>query len=316
MFSVRQVPWHGLGKVIDKAPCSVEALRLAGLDWYVCQHLILASMPGGLAACDGYVANIRDIDSHVLGIVSKRYVLIQNREAFEFVDLLLNNGDVRFETAGSLHGGKVVWVLARLTTEHKAGGDEVAPYLLFANGHDGQFSVKVLMTPVRVVCANTLNLALTESKRTWTTAHVGDLKGRIHDAQMTLGMATHYLEELGRDAEILKKIQVPDPEWRRIINRLIPVPERCSQARQRNVWARREDLYLRRQAPDLANVNSTGWATVNAVADHVAHVPRLTNQGMSNPTVPINATETRFYDVATGHPMVDKACRMVREMQV
>ena len=102
MFSVREKPWHGLGKVIADAPNSVEAIRLAGLDWNVYQQSLITD--NGLQV-SGYKANIRDSDNSVLGIVSDRYKIVQNQEAFQFTDELLGKG-VRYETAGSLQGGK------------------------------------------------------------------------------------------------------------------------------------------------------------------------------------------------------------------
>ena len=102
-----------------------------------------------------------------MGVVSDRYRIVQNEEAFQFTDDLLGEG-VTYETAGSLQGGKKVWMLAKLPEKYIIAGDEVTPYLVFFHSHDGSSGVKVAMTPVRVVCQNTLNLALGTAKRIWT----------------------------------------------------------------------------------------------------------------------------------------------------
>ena len=117
MFYTREKPWHGLGVRVEEAPTSADALRLAGLDWEVAQEPIFTE---GGDAIAGYRVNVRDSDRKVLGVVSDRYKIIQNREAFSFTDTLIGSG-VRYETAGSLQEGKRVWLLARLPREYIRG---------------------------------------------------------------------------------------------------------------------------------------------------------------------------------------------------
>ena len=126
MFSVRETPWHGLGRIIMDAPASREALELAGLDWQVESRNIYS---GTGAMIPGYRANVRSTDDAVLGVVSDRYRIVQNEEAFQFTDDLLGEG-VTYETAGSLQGGKKVWMLARLPRKYLIAGDQVVPYLV------------------------------------------------------------------------------------------------------------------------------------------------------------------------------------------
>ena len=159
MMYTREVPWHGLGTRVEEAPNSAEAIRLAGLDWEV--------VPKPLFLDDGrqipgYVANTRTSDNSVLGVVSEKYKIVQNKEAFSFTDNIIG-GDVRYETAGSLKNGKSVWLLAHLP-KTSILGDDVIPYLCFNNSHDGQGAIRVFMTPIRVVCNNTLNIVGVEAE--------------------------------------------------------------------------------------------------------------------------------------------------------
>ena len=108
-----------------------------------------------------------------MGVVTDRYRTIQNHDAFAFTDSLLGEG-VTYETAGSLQNGRRVWVLAKLPQRYIISGDEITPYLVFMNAHDGTGAIKAAMTPIRVVCMNTLNLALSTAKRSWSTNHVGN----------------------------------------------------------------------------------------------------------------------------------------------
>ena len=191
MFSVRETPWHGLGRIIMDAPASREALELAGLDWQVESRNIYS---GTGAMIPGYRANVRSTDDAVLGVVSDRYRIVQNEEAFQFTDDLLGEG-VTYETAGSLQGGKKVWMLARLPRKYLIAGDQVEPYLVIFNSHDGSSGVKVAMTPTRVVCQNTLNLALNTAKRSWTARHTENVLLRVQDARETLQLDSNKLYE-------------------------------------------------------------------------------------------------------------------------
>ena len=194
MFSVRETPWHGLGRIVMDAPASREALELAGLNWQVESRNIYS---GTGAMIPGYRANVRSTDDAVLGVVSDRYRIVQNEEAFQFTDDLLGEG-VTYETAGSLQGGKKVWMLAKLPEKYIIAGDEVTPYLVLFNSHDGSSGVKVAMTPVRVVCQNSLNLALGTAKRIWTARHTENVLLRVQDARETLQLANSYMGELGK----------------------------------------------------------------------------------------------------------------------
>ena len=189
MFSVRETPWHGLGRIVMDAPASREALELAGLDWQVESRNIYS---GTGAMIPGYRANVRSTDNAVLGVVSDRYRIVQNEEAFQFTDDLLGEG-VTYETAGSLQGGKKVWMLARLPRKYLIAGDQVAPYLVIFNSHDGSSGVKVAMTPIRVVCQNTLNLALNTAKRSWTARHTENVLLRVQDARETLQLSLIHI---------------------------------------------------------------------------------------------------------------------------
>ena len=123
MFSVREKPWHGLGAIVMEAPTSADALRLAGLDWDVVQEPIYTAFKEPI---EGYKANVRDCDRRILGVVSDRYKVVQNTDAFSFTDGLLGKG-VRYETAGSLQEGKKVWLLARLPREYIIAGERISP---------------------------------------------------------------------------------------------------------------------------------------------------------------------------------------------
>ena len=196
MFYVRETPWHGLGVRVEEALTSQEAIKAAGLDWNVIQKPIYTSDFHGSdkQLIPNYKANIRETDNHILGVVSDRYKVVQNDEAFAFTDTLIGEG-VRYETAGALHGGRKVWVLARLPNQYTIMDEQIEPYLVFSNSHDGSGAIKVCMTPIRVVCQNTLNLALNTAKRSWASKHTVNIQSRLHGVRDTLQLAHRYMEQ-------------------------------------------------------------------------------------------------------------------------
>lgn len=238
MFYVRTVPWHGIGTMVKEAPASEDALRLAGLDWEVLQEDVFTLAGEKIT---GYKANVRSTDRKVLGVVSDRYKIIQNTEAFAFTDALLGNG-VRYETAGSLQEGRKVWLLARMPREYIISGERISPYLVFSNSHDGSGAVKVAITPIRVVCNNTLNLALGTAKRSWSMIHTGDIKGKIQEAKDTLFMAETYMDSLGKEIENLRKIKMTDKQVKEYIELLLPVEANATPLQQKNMMRLRTDM--------------------------------------------------------------------------
>ena len=194
MFSVREVPWHGLGAVLERTPATIaEAIEASGLGSRVEREPIAvdrgdAASPDSIwdPRCEeipGYYATVRQETRQVLGIVGECYRIVQNTEAFEFVDQLLGSS-LHFETAGSLNGGRRVWVLATLPEHVIVGGDPVRPYVLLMNSHDGSTAVIATTTPVRVVCQNTLNWGLSRARQRFSIRHTEQINRRVHEAQL------------------------------------------------------------------------------------------------------------------------------------
>lgn len=300
MFYTREKPWHGLGTLVAEAPESREALRLAGLDWKVLQEPVYTENKERIK---GYKANVRDTDRKVLGVVTDRYKVVQNEEAFAFTDALLGEG-VRYETAGSLQEGRRVWLLARLPREYIVAGERISPYMVFSNTHDGSGAVKTALTPIRVVCNNTLNLALRTAKRSWSMVHTGDISGKIEEAKNTLFLAEEYMTALGKEFENLREIKLSEKQVMDYIEILLPLEENFTAQQKRGIEKLREDMKMRYfDAPDLKEVGNNGYRFVNAVSDFATHSePRRRTA---------NYKENVFARTADGNPLIDKAYQMV-----
>lgn len=301
MFYVREKPWHGLGTKVMEAPKSKEALKIAGLDWKVVQEPVFTDTKEKI---EGYRVNVRDTDRKVLGVVTDRYKVIQNEEAFAFTDTLLGEG-VRYETAGSLQGGKKVWLLARLPQEYIISGERISPYLVFSNTHDGSGAVRVALTPIRVVCNNTLNLALSTAKRSWSMVHTGNIQEKMEEAKNTLFMAEKYMDHLGKEFENLRQIQLTDQKVREYIEVLLPMEGDMTPLQRKNIFRLREDMQARYfDAPDLKEVGNNAYRFINAVSDFATHAQPLRKTA--------NYKENLFARTVEGNPLIDKAYQMLR----
>lgn len=300
MFYTRETPWHGLGTKVASAPTSDDALRLAELDWKVLQESIYTEYEEKI---EGFKANVRDSDRKVLGVVTDRYKIIQNGEAFAFTDSLLGEG-VRYETAGSLMGGRKVWLLAHMPHEYIISGERISPYLVFSNTHDGSGAIRVALTPIRVVCSNTLNLALTTAKRSWSMVHTGNIKDRLKEAGDTLFLAEKYMDSLGKEFEKLRMKKLTDRQVLDYIEVLLPSEDGSTPQQERNMVRLREDLKVRYfDAPDLQDVGKNAYRFLNAVSDFATHAQPLRRTA--------NYKETLFSKTVEGNPLIDRAYQMV-----
>lgn len=301
MFYTRVAPWHGLGTCVENAPGSQEALKVAELDWKVVQKPIFTE-EGQLVG--GFKANIRDRDNQILGVVTDRYKVVQNEEAFAFTDQLLGEG-ITYETAGSLQGGRRTWILAKLPQRYIISGDEITPYLVFMNSHDGTGAIKAAMTPIRVVCQNTLNLALSNAKRSWSANHVGNINGKLDDARYTLLYADKYMAELGRSIDRLNQIRLSDQKVYEYINALFPLADNATEQQKKNLLRMKEDVKARYfEAPDLKHIGKNGYRFVNAVSDFATHSKPLRERSTYR--------ENLFSRTIEGNPMIDRAYSLLQ----
>jgi len=237
-------------------------------------------------------------------VVTDRYKVVQNEDAFAFTDSLLGEG-VTYETAGSLQNGRRTWILAKLPQRYIISGDEITPYLVFMNSHDGSGAIKAAMTPIRVVCQNTLNLALSRAKRTWSADHVGDIQGKLEDARDTLLYAGQYMEELGKAIDGLNKIRLSDRKVYEYIDALFPLVDNATETQRKNLLRLKEDVKVRYfEAPDLKGVGKNGYRFVNAVSDFATHSEPLRKRA--------NYKESLFVRTVEGNALIDRAYELVK----
>lgn len=298
MMYVREKPWHGLGTMVAEAPTSADAMRLAGLNWEV-NPLPIYTAEG--VEIPNYKANTRSSDGTVLGIVSNRYKIVQNGEAFDFTDALLGEG-IKYETAGSLSGGKRIWLLGKMPERYIAG-DKFEPYICFTNTHDGSGAVRVCMTPIRVVCNNTLNMALGSAKRNWSAVHKGNIGAKLEEARTTLQLADVYLKGLEEKADRLANDKMSYDETVKAIETILPILPNATDRQKETVKTARDSIMACVFAPDLEQFLYTKWGLINAVSDYIGHSAPVRRND--------NYDENRWGKIIGGHPLLDKVVDLV-----
>lgn len=298
MFSVREKPWHGLGKIIKEAPTSRDAIELAGLNWSVNSNPIYDVFGNEIK---GFKANTRSSDNSVLGVVTDKYKIVQNIDAFDFTDNLIGE-EMYYETAGSLRKGKTIWLLGKMP-ERYICEDKFDPYIVFTNTHDGTGAVKIAMTPIRVVCNNTLNMALGSAKRSWSTKHMGNMEAKLSEARHTLELANDYLNNLAIEADKLANETMKEEDIVYTLNEMFPIDDDASDRQKQNIQNAKDGIMICMLRPDIAKFLNTKWGFINAVSDYVGHaVPaRLTT----------NYQENNWGKIMNGHPLLDKAMSLV-----
>jgi phage/plasmid-like protein (TIGR03299 family) len=293
--------WHGLGTVVDKALSSEDALRIAKLDWNVEQFPVFVDNK----KVENSFGNVRSDTGDCLGIVSKKYVPMQNRDAFAFVDDLmgLDEAVVKYESAGSLWGGERIWMMARIP-DSKILDDTIANYLFISNSHGGKSSVKCGISNVRIVCNNTLQLATESAPRVWSARHMSSIEERKKEAMQALGFSSSYIKQMEDRANKLYSIKV-EPNY--ILDKLFVLKEDVSERIKRNILETREEiLSIHNNKNDLGNFRNTGWGVYNAVADYVSN---------SEPLRKTDTFETkRFVSYMDGNDLLSKAQQLIEEV--
>ncbi len=312
MFYVGETPWHGLGTPLEKAPTSAEAIKCAGLDWKVEQKPLFmpdsvdeAGNPSNAKQWErvSHVANVRSTDGKVLGVVGPTWTPLQNAEAFSFFDAFVSAGQASYETAGALHGGSRVWVLALLSGDPLVitGDDVVKKYLLLSNSHDGTLAARVGFTPVRVVCQNTLSAAIGDkaSKLVKITHHrkIAEALAAVADVMNVVNATFEATADQYRalaakgcsDADLQKYVNLvfsakrvkkvtkaKNAEFPTMDELLGQVREEASEIDvagelKSNVLPRIQQLFESGRGADLPGVRGTLWGAYNAINEYIVH---------------------------------------------
>jgi phage/plasmid-like protein (TIGR03299 family) len=286
MFSVRQMPWHLEGEILDDYPGTwAEARVLAGLDWDPVTTNVYAAAginPDGTVhyePIDGWKAISRSDTGAVLSLNKDTYTVIDHGEMGEIVEAVLAQPNVQWETAGVLDGGRSVWCLALLDEPITLPGDlsPTLPYLAITNRHDGTAACALRATAVRIVCANTFRAAELEGERTGATfsfIHKSSWRSRIEEARQAVTGARREMRRYTELAAELLGIPINPAQRELFVTEFIPMPPQglITDRVARNVEEARQALRLIFESKTTEQVAGTGYGLVQAAGEYLDHV--------------------------------------------
>ncbi len=275
MFSWRETPWHGLGNVLHGAPpTAAQAIVAGGLDWTVSLREIFRKVirQGEFGQTFTTFEVIkdrfeltRDSDGTPLAILSDKYRPFQNRDAFAFMDSLVASGAAVYETAGSLKGGRVVFVTMKLPNYITLpGGDKIETYLLLRTTHDGTGRIMVYVVNIRVVCMNTLTWAIEGARHKWGVTHTSDVQAKVAQAQQALGFTIDYEEAFRQEAAAMMDIRVTDDQ-------IVAFLKKEIDDRPKKLELIDKMIFNVRNSPTVGDYAGTAWGAFNGVTELLEH---------------------------------------------
>lgn len=269
MMYVGETPWHTLGTKLDKPATASEAIQAAGLEFQV-EKIPLRIALHNLPVKDHF-ATVRTDTMEVLGVVGSRYTPIQNKDAFTTFDALVGEGQAIYHTAGALGKGERIWILAKLPDYIRVNkNDIVEPFLLFTNTHDGSSTVSVKLTPIRVVCENTLSVALQGTEQQVRIRHTNQAEEKLKQAHEVLGLSNKVFEILSQYYIGMSRKMINAVLLNQYIDKVFPMPIFTLQ----NSYVKE----VREKIIELSEVGigaemsrGTLWGAYNAVTEYVDH---------------------------------------------
>lgn len=279
MFSVGETPWHGLGRVLENAPTVEEAIKLAGLDWAVRKQPIYLADGTKLEAAQATVRVNADGTTKELGVVSPRYTVLQNAESFGWFNPMVDSGLVTLETAGSLQDGARTWIMARVAGSDMGivRDDVVRKFILLSNSHDGSMAIRLGFVPVRVVCANTLAMAIQNgASQLIRLKHQKGAVATLESLREIMNLANQSFEAT---ADQFRAIAARNVANQKDLEKYIKIcleinPELKDEdvsTRALNQVAEVVRLFQYGRGNDLPGVKGTYWAAYNAVTEWLSH---------------------------------------------
>jgi len=268
MFYAGDTPWHRLGTKVEGLLTSHEAIKAANLDWRV-EIGPLHTPDGDLI--NGFHRTYRTDNDLTLGVGAfTRYRVLQNSEAFGFMDELVGEHLAMFETAGSIKEGRQVWTLAKLP-EHITVGDEdtIEQYIVISNTHDGTGCVTIKPTPIRVVCNNTLTWALGLGGSQFKIRHSKNMMDKVGDARDALGIINENFIELGGLYQDMLNRDLTDEEYQNFIIEVVGM--NIEKTRGKNLYDKIEEIYTNDPTNQVGGMSGTLWAGYNALTYWVDH---------------------------------------------
>lgn len=215
-FSVKEKAWHGLGNIIENCPNLQEAIKLSKTDFEVEKQPLFL---GNGKEVPNKFANVRTDNGAVVGVVGKAYQIVQNKTAFSYFDFLQD--EACFETGGVLGNGNIVFLSCKLPHHFSIAGDTIENYIVLTTSHDGTLSLMALVTPVRVVCNNTLNAALRKTTNKYKVRHTESAEAKIKSAHKLMGIVNNLNTEMENVFTKMQQTKISDANVQKLIQQVM-----------------------------------------------------------------------------------------------
>ena len=290
MMYYGETPWHQLGTRLQKPATSEEAIVQAGLDWEVVKKPVYVKLDKRFQVKDTFAMVRKDKwqrnECDILGVVGKNYTPVQNKDAFNFFDSIVGDKKAIYHTAGSLSGGKIIWILAKLPGYIRVVGNDISEkYLLLSNSHDGSSMVQIKFTPIRVVCQNTLTIAMNKGE-TLKVKHSRDVKDRLKQASELLGIVNDKYDTIERSFKNMAKVQLNEKRLNEYVKTIFPDPvDELQYATVDNNREMVRELFEQGLGNNLPGVQGTLWAGYNAVTELIDHKITKQNKDMRTKSI-------------------------------
>lgn len=276
-MNIRTATWEAVGSNISAATSVEEALKISGLDYTV--EKVPVFLEDG-TPIPGAFCTKKEGTNDTFGVVGSQFEIIQNQGALSFVDNLVSEG-LTFVKAGENH--KMLYLIGKLPSIEVLG-DEVTPYLIFQNSHNGSTTLKATIAPLRIVCQNQFNLTFRKAVNKISLRHTKSIKGRLHTAQQVLLQNTEYLSEFQKQALGLAQEKVSKKQVDTLLDGIFEIKPEFNPTKVRRMEEKRDRFLSAYQADDNQNFLGTKWGLINAYTDFVTHKPlrKETPQALEN----------------------------------
>lgn len=298
-FTARQDTWHQLGTVTTDCLSAADVMQVAYLGGWDVQKEQLITRTSGVPAPHRFATtrtHPKTGDREVLGTVGKAYQVVQNEQACQLLDMIVDETGAHYESAGSLRGGREVFVTMRMPHSLRiAGVDDIDLYLAMCTTHDASRLGRVLVTPTRIVCANTQRAAFANNVGEYTFRHSGDILGKLAQVRDGLKLVPAYLDQFQEEAEKMIERQLEWEQLRTIAEQLWPLDGDDKEAAYLKQMARERDLkQLFEVAPTQEAIRGTAYAGYQAVVEWVDHVQPARSQNHRAHKVLTDGANTRI----------------------
>ena len=295
----RSTSWSNIGKDVSRCRDLNHVLTASGLDYEVTKKPVFAQVGGDkptFKSIPNRFVTTRSNDGHMYDVVSDKFQIVQNRDAFDFVNYM--GEDLTFEKAGETANG-MVYIIGKLPQVNILG-DTFTPHVIFRNGFSGKVKITAAICPLRVVCQNQFNFAFKNTQNAVTIRHVGNAEAKLQDAREVLKLSADYMAEINAMANQYVGVKLTNDQLEKVVNQMFPTAniESMNSFKRHQLEAARSAFVSAYNADDNGNFRGTAWGLINAYTDYITH------------KVPMGKSETKEegkFMTVTFHPAMMNA---------